>query len=156
MKFAKFAVIFALAALAEGLEISTTSAAKVATDTKNEAAKLPNSDEFHPPKIWGPHGWFLLHSVSLALPDEVPKHQQESVKSLMVALQSTLPCPVCAGHLKEFMEENPIDGHLDKREKLVDYMIKAHNNVNKRNGKGEFTRDQVVKHFLGEFIKKEL
>ena len=33
------------------------------------------------PTVWGPPTWFFLHSMTLALDDEVPVEQQETIKA---------------------------------------------------------------------------
>eukprot|EP00931_Biecheleriopsis_adriatica_P033806 TRINITY_DN19603_c0_g1_i1.p1 TRINITY_DN19603_c0_g1~~TRINITY_DN19603_c0_g1_i1.p1 ORF type:complete len:135 (-),score=34.23 TRINITY_DN19603_c0_g1_i1:112-516(-) len=91
--------------------------------------------------------------MTLALPEEVPKEQQQHIKNLMLSLQQNLPCPTCAEHLTEEMEEDPIETHLGSRQKMIDWMIEIHNKVNKRTGKPTMTRDQVLEEYELAFDK---
>jgi len=105
------------------------------------------------PTVWGPPTWFFLHSMTLALPDDVPVQKQESVKSLMYALQNVLPCPTCGINLKKHMAELPIEPHLKSRDALVKWMVDIHNMVNRDVGHKEYTVDEAKSEFDKAFAK---
>ena len=52
------------------------------------------------PKIWGPHAWFLLHSISMALPDKVPEETQKDLLDFMRSFGGLIPCNICKTNYK--------------------------------------------------------
>eukprot|EP00933_Yihiella_yeosuensis_P054982 TRINITY_DN53600_c0_g1_i1.p1 TRINITY_DN53600_c0_g1~~TRINITY_DN53600_c0_g1_i1.p1 ORF type:complete len:213 (-),score=50.65 TRINITY_DN53600_c0_g1_i1:108-746(-) len=140
--------------LFETLHASPLSALARAKPEKDKEVTLPSSGTFHPPKNWGPPTWFFLHSMTLALPDKVDKDKQKSIKNLLEALPLTLPCPTCGRNFAKWMKENPVtDDILSSREKMVDWMIAAHNDVNKRNKKKIYTKAEVLAEYTKAFNK---
>lgn len=105
------------------------------------------------PTVWGPPTWFFLHSMTLALDDEVPADKQESVKSIMYDLQNVLPCPSCGVNLAKHMKENPIEPHLKTRDALVKWMVDIHNMVNADVGKPKVSHEEAMRSFKRAFAK---
>ncbi|CAK9008273.1 unnamed protein product [Durusdinium trenchii] len=99
-------VLFAVLSLcwlhAQGLNVLNNSARN---DTATENFTLPSAEGFRDTKVWGPPTWFFLHSLTLALPEEVPREQQAQIKNLLVSLREVLPCAQCSDHWREQMEE---------------------------------------------------
>jgi len=118
-----------------------------------------SGNEFKPcyrnPEVWGPPTWFFLHSMTLALPDEVPPEQQRAVKDLMEDMTKILPCPNCGVHLSEHMRQHPIDPHLGSQEKMVQWMIDIHNMVSADNKKRKWTKDEVLKQYDAAYLDEE-
>jgi hypothetical protein len=98
---------------------------------------------FRNPTVWGPPTWFFLHSLTLALPKEVPPDEQAKIKSLMESLPDLLPCPSCGVNLKEHMKEEPIEPNLASRDKMVTWMLHIHNRVNNLLGKRAWTEQEM-------------
>eukprot|EP00747_Dinoflagellata_sp_TGD_P165885 gnl/TRDRNA2_/TRDRNA2_187861_c0_seq1.p1 gnl/TRDRNA2_/TRDRNA2_187861_c0~~gnl/TRDRNA2_/TRDRNA2_187861_c0_seq1.p1 ORF type:complete len:223 (-),score=47.19 gnl/TRDRNA2_/TRDRNA2_187861_c0_seq1:62-730(-) len=103
--------------------------------------------DYRNPNVWGPPTWFFLHSMTMALPHEVPAEQQQSIQRLMQDLQKVLPCPTCGVHLEEHMKQHPLEPHLGSRDALIQWMIDIHNMVNKACGKREWTREEVMAEY---------
>mmetsp|Transcript_9632 Transcript_9632/g.17306 ORF Transcript_9632/g.17306 Transcript_9632/m.17306 type:complete len:207 (-) Transcript_9632:52-672(-) len=158
MKCLAIASLLCFWQLSEGLRVNTSTKTSLLALNRTlaetplahlvQSKPLPSADLFRSPKVWGPPTWFFLHSMTFALPDEVPEEEQQHVQNLMLALQQVLPCPTCSYHLTQEMDEDPIDAHLSKREDLVDWMIALHNKVNKRTGKPILSRDEVLEEYL--------
>eukprot|EP00403_Amphidinium_massartii_P043485 CAMPEP_0178447686 /NCGR_PEP_ID=MMETSP0689_2-20121128/41545_1 /TAXON_ID=160604 /ORGANISM="Amphidinium massartii, Strain CS-259" /LENGTH=83 /DNA_ID=CAMNT_0020072745 /DNA_START=362 /DNA_END=609 /DNA_ORIENTATION=+ len=82
--------------------------------------------------------------MTLAVPEHVPLEQQQRIKQLMLDMQDVLPCAACGRHLKEHMEQMPIDDHLQERSSLIHWMVELHNAVNRNCGKREWSDDEVL------------
>lgn len=145
-----------LSTIGEGLNVNSTATSRIsnhtalrAEDARNvtSAESLPSSDAFRSSKIWGPPTWFFLHSMTLALPEEVPKEKQLQLKNLLVALQEVLPCSMCAEHWRQHMEEDPVEPHLAHRSSMVEWMIRMHNKVNELNKKPIQSKEEVLEEF---------
>ena len=114
-----------------------------------------------PVQVWGPAGWFLLHSIALTLPDsdlggadaevggstDDPKGAAVPaavrIARLVDDLAALLPCRVCGAHLRQFVEDNPLAPPLT-RGAVFDWTRRAHNAVNARNGKPELSADEAL------------
>ena len=81
------------------------------------------------PQVWGPHGWFFLHSVTMAYPEKPTKKDKEDYFIFFNTLTKVLPCEVCRKHFKQHMAEIPIEPALQSRQTLVEWLIKIHNLV---------------------------
>ena len=96
------------------------------------------------PLIWGPGAWTFLHSVTLNYPKRPTYLDKLRFSQFFNNLQYALPCPTCSYHYQQNLKKYPIQ--LDSRDKLVAWLVKIHNEVNKKNEKSVFP--------LSEFYKK--
>jgi hypothetical protein len=75
-------------------------------------------------KFWGPSGWKLLHTLTLAYEPQ----QKAAMATLFELLPYVLPCKFCRHSLTEYYEELPID--LSSKQALVKWLWKIHGKVN--------------------------
>jgi hypothetical protein len=88
------------------------------------------------PKVWGPHGWIFLHSITLNYPENPSSQDKKEMKNFFEALRYALPCDKCAKNLRKHMRDIPLtDDILNSRDKFINWLIDIHNEVNKENGK---------------------
>lgn len=88
---------------------------------------------------WGPSGWHLIHVIMMTSPLTLNEQQRSDMKSFLLLLGKHLPCPKCQVHFSNFVREHATDERVGTREALVALMNDCHNEVNRRNGKPEFT-----------------
>ena len=100
-----------------------------------------------PPEIWGPMFWATLHIVSLAYPDQPSYAEKRAAKDFYNALPYVLPCPLCRDHFAEILQAIPVETWLDNRKSLTEWTWMAHNHVNKRLGKREFTMAEFLESY---------
>ena len=93
---------------------------------------------------WGPKLWFVLHTVSFEYPDIPTQEDKNNHYTFFETLQHILPCKICKKHYATFFENSPITDALESKEKLIRWVLKCHNNVNKQNNKPEWTYDMLV------------
>ncbi len=94
---------------------------------------------------WGNAIWFLLHTLAHKL---LPNHSREApnVLGLMVQIATHLPCEECSNHSREMLAE--LTRHpVRNREHLIAFWLTAHNLVNKRLGKPEFTMKECLEKY---------
>ena len=60
------------------------------------------------PRIWGPKGWFFLHSIALNYPKNPTDHDKRNFKQFFESIQYVLPCPQCSQHYSENLQKNPL------------------------------------------------
>lgn len=89
--------------------------------------------------VWGPRAWHTLHAVAHKLPPHLDEHQKAQVRSFLLAFAALLPCKRCAAHFEQYLHEHMTDAALESRAAVVALLNDAHNAVNRRLGRREFT-----------------
>lgn len=88
------------------------------------------------PKVWGPHGWIFLHSITQGYPRTPTKANKEIMRDFFKTLPEVLPCSTCGDSLREHMRKYPLTNkELLSRERLMNWLVNIHNEVNKQLGK---------------------
>ena len=106
------------------------------------------------PRIWGPHAWFFLHSVTFAYPDHPNEIDKKNIIEFFNNLSSILPCSVCRDHYKENLIKYPVEFSANSRKDLVDWLINIHNTVNRHLGKDIKNNNEVINNFNNLYKQK--
>jgi len=102
------------------------------------------------PKIWGPHAWIFLHSITLAYPECPSKEDKENIKNFFVILGSVLPCSDCQNNYTNHLKKYPLtEKILSSKVKLQKWLVTVHNSVNKSQNKRLFSYED----FLNKYSK---
>jgi|TARA_B110000259_G_scaffold187844_1_gene243590 hypothetical protein len=89
--------------------------------------------------IWGSHLWNSIHFISLGYPRNPSNVDKVNYKNFYENIVNIIPCSDCAEHLKNNLKNIPIQNFLDTREKLFEWTILLHNQVNKLLNRKEWT-----------------
>lgn len=106
------------------------------------------------PTIWGPHLWFFMHTVSFNYPKNPTQEDRDHNYNFFYNLTKIIPCEKCKTHYKDFFNKHSILNYLDKRDKLIEWVVKCHNNVNKLTNKPEWSLEKVFDHYQNIFLNK--
>ena len=115
-------------------------------------------------KIWGPPGWLFLHCITMGYPEYIEnnprkknyhEHQERklSTKEFFILIGDVLPCGACRISYKEFIEEHPIDDHLNSREDLSRWFYDIHNLVNNKLDVPKKERPKSFNQFYNRYEK---
>jgi hypothetical protein len=97
------------------------------------------------PEIWGPKGWFFLHSITLNYPDNPTTNDKQNYKMFFESLKNVLPCEFCSKHFKENFDKHPLnDEILNTKKNLVNWLIEMHNEVNRLDNKKIYKYREVI------------
>ena len=99
------------------------------------------------PQVWGPHGWFFLHSITMAYPEQPTSLEKKNYLQFFRALPNVLPCEVCRKNLKNHIANLPIEPALYNRQTLVEWLINIHNMANIELGKPIMSYEQVIQKY---------
>jgi hypothetical protein len=104
------------------------------------------------PKVWGPAFWFYLHTSSAYYPENPSKIVRDRMKSRILAIPYELPCASCRQHAIAFIESNreKLDDIVSSNQKLFNFYVDFHNQVNARYGKKEWTYDEARALYTGQ------
>lgn len=81
-------------------------------------------------RFWGPSGWKLLHLVAYSYPDNPKCTDKQKFGMFYNNLKYVLPCKYCRISLTGFMEELPIEDHIDNKRQITKWIYDVHNKVN--------------------------
>lgn len=96
-------------------------------------------------KIWGPHMWFSLHSITFTYPFSPSEEDKELITNFFTSLKNILPCITCQLNYRKNLEDLPIQ--TESRKELVHWLIDLHNKVNVETGKAVMSREAAIKHY---------
>lgn len=103
-------------------------------------------------KIWGPHFWETLHSVSFGYPLEPTEQHKKDYRDFYIAVKNVLPCKYCRESYSIYLLEEEgtkiTDSDLVNRDSLTRYVFKLHERVNKKIGMSyDVTYNEVYKKY---------
>jgi FAD-linked sulfhydryl oxidase len=107
------------------------------------------------PEVWGPHLWFVLHTLSFNYPYEPTEDDKKKMINFIHALSEIIPCGKCQRHFKQNLEKLPIEQHLENKKQFVEWVIQMHNFVNEANGKRIYSYDEVIQLYLNYYMKNQ-
>lgn len=97
------------------------------------------------PSIWGPMAWNFLHNLPNGISRNMTIRSKEIYINFINNYEYLTPCKVCIRHYREFIKNNRIDIKKLNKRYLQEYICKMHNNVNKINGKKEYSLKECLK-----------
>jgi hypothetical protein len=97
------------------------------------------------PQVWGKHGWFFLHSITMGYPEHPTNMDRDKYRNFFYNIGSVLPCNKCQSNFRKHMAQIPIEPALINNSKLVEWLINIHNLTNRDTGKKELSYEEVIK-----------
>lgn len=102
-------------------------------------------------KIWGPHAWFLLHSISFCYPTNPTYKDKQNFKKFFELLGEVLPCSYCKESYKNFINEGVTkldDSVMENQTTLTKWLYYIHEAVNDKLGVTyDVSYDDVVNRY---------
>ncbi|CDF36087.1 unnamed protein product [Chondrus crispus] len=98
--------------------------------TSTTTSKPPSRKEL------GNAGWTLIHSIAANYPPTPSSSEQRHAKAFLKSIGKLYPCKRCRQHFSKYLSTTPPD--LTSRDRFMLWACKAHNEVNRRQGKPEF------------------
>lgn len=82
------------------------------------------------PKIWGPHYWFVLHTIALNYPLNPNETSKKKYYDLIENFPLFIPIPDMANSFSKLLDTYPITPYLDSRESFIKWVYFIHNKIN--------------------------
>jgi hypothetical protein len=85
-------------------------------------------------KVWGPMGWMVLHSISVAYPDEPSQSEKMLLNEFMNAFANTITCINCRQHFGSIFAgyKRSVPTWANSKRDLFLAVCRLHNTVNKK------------------------
>jgi len=98
-------------------------------------------------EFWNTY-WKFLHTMTHCYPSEPSERNKNDVLQLVANMKNGgLTCQKCLIHFRKYTSEHPITPALESRTKLFDYFFNLHNDVNERNKKPIFKKEDAYKMY---------
>lgn len=97
------------------------------------------------PRVWGPHLWKYMHCSAANYPDRPTKEQIDQMITWLKTLTVTIPCKKCKEHYSQYIDrhQHTLREICASKDKLFNFIVDIHNQVNKRNNKPIVSYDEA-------------
>ena len=104
-------------------------------------------------KIWGPHAWEFMHTITFAYPEEPSYEQKMAAKKFFYSLEHILPCPICKYHYSQVIKQYP--PNVDSSSELIIWLFQIHNEVNINTNKSEMKFEEFIKIYNRKYASNK-
>ena len=109
------------------------------------------------PAIWGPHYWFVLHTVAQTYPEVPTSVTKRKYYDFIQNLPLFIPNHDIGDRLIELLDKFPVSPYLDSRDSFVRWVHFLHNKINVVLGKEELTLfdalDKYREHYRPPIVR---
>ena len=107
------------------------------------------------PKIWGPHYWFVLHTITLNYPLKANETVKKKYYDFIQNLPLFIPLENMGNYFSDLLDKYPVTPYLDTRESFIKWMYFIHNQVNKKLGYQELTLAESLEKYYKNYESLE-
>jgi len=104
------------------------------------------------PTIWGTKAWFFIDTICLSYPDNPTSTHKKIFKNFFKYLSLILPCDICSHHFAKYLKKYPLNNNiLSSKQKLIEWILNAHNNIKKNNNQTELTMNNFYNYYNTQY-----
>lgn len=104
-------------------------------------------------KLWGPDVWYVIHVIADSAPDAFSAQEKTDYKQFYTSLAKVIPCPSCAMHFQQFIDNDP--PIFNTRMDALLWTIRAHNHANKNIGKKLLSEEDGLRAIQSEIEARD-
>ena len=108
------------------------------------------------PKIWGPHYWFVLHTIALSYPIKPTETIRKKFYDFYQNLPLFLPIEEIGNNFSKFLDKYPVTPYLESRQSLVRWTHFIHNKINKALNMSTLTMEQAMSSYYESYKPREV
>jgi hypothetical protein len=99
-------------------------------------------------KVWGPHYWFFLHTISMCYPLRPNGVTKKKYFEFIQNLPLFIPIENMSSEFSKLLDEYPVSPYLDSRDSFIRWMHFIHNKINQKLEKPNITlNDFYIKYY---------
>lgn len=116
------------------------------------------------PSEWGPNAWELLHGLAERVGNQssviLIRDEKNEIRLTLRNLSTLLPCRVCQGHYREWLQKHPPEQFLQLsggylQDAMREWIFRLHGDVNQRRGVvSEVTYDSLQEKYKSVDLRK--
>jgi hypothetical protein len=107
------------------------------------------------PKVWGPHYWFVLHTIALTYPLKPNETVKKKYYDFIENLPIFIPIENIGNYFSELLDKYPVTPYLDSRESFIKWVYFIHNTINKSLGYEELTLSESLEKYYKNYENSE-
>lgn len=99
------------------------------------------------PEIWGPHYWFVLHTLVRCFPEHPTEVTKRKYYDFIQNLPLFIPHTKIADEFTDFLENFPLQPYLVNRSSFHRWILFLHNRINRKLNQPEFTIQEEERNY---------
>jgi len=108
------------------------------------------------PNIWGPHFWFVLHTLAISYPHHPNAVTKKKYYELIQNLPLFIPTESIGNNFTQLLDEYPITAYLDSRESVIRWMHFIHNKINEKLEKPKISINEFYVRYYEAYKPKHV
>ncbi len=108
------------------------------------------------PKVWGPHYWFFLHTISMSYPLRPNSVTKKKYYEFIQNLPLFIPVESIAGEFSKLLDQYPITPYLDSRDAFIRWVWFIHNKINEKLEKNKISLNKFYELYYEEYKPKDI
>jgi hypothetical protein len=106
------------------------------------------------PSVWGPHYWFVLHTIALTYPINPNETIKKKYYDFIQNIPLFLPIPAIGNQFSNLLDKFPVSPYLDSQPSLVKWMHFIHNKINISLNLPEITMEEAMVNYYEHYKPK--
>uniref|UniRef100_A0A6C0F3B8 thiol oxidase n=1 Tax=viral metagenome TaxID=1070528 RepID=A0A6C0F3B8_9ZZZZ len=108
------------------------------------------------PKVWGPHYWFMLHTIAMSYPNYPNTVTKKKYYEFIQNLPMFLPIESIATDFSKLLDVYPVTPYLDSKDAFIRWMHFIHNKINEKLEKPKISLNQFYIDYYEAYKPKDL
>ena len=108
------------------------------------------------PKVWGPHYWFVLHTIALSYPAKPNETMRKKFYDFYQNLPFYIPIEEIGNNFSKFLDKYPVTPYLESRQSLVRWTHFIHNKINTALSLPTMTMEEAMSEYYGNYKPKAI
>jgi hypothetical protein len=108
------------------------------------------------PKVWGPHYWFFLHTITMCYPLRPNAITKKKYYEFVHNIPLFIPIDSIATYVEKLLKEYPVTPYLDTRDSFIRWMHFIHNKVNRRLEKPQIPLSQFYSNYYDAYKPNDM
>lgn len=108
------------------------------------------------PKIWGPHYWFVLHTIALTYPETPNDVIKKKFYDFYQNLPLFLPVEEIGNNFSKFLDKYPVSPYLESRQSLIRWTHFIHNKINTALNLPNINLEEALSAYYEHYKPKEV
>tara|TARA_Y100000992_G_C21272421_1_gene497703 strand:- start:2684 stop:3115 length:432 start_codon:yes stop_codon:yes gene_type:complete len=107
------------------------------------------------PEIWGPHYWFVLHTIALTYPHHPNDLTKKKYYDFISNLPLFIPDKKIGDYFAELLDKYPLTPYLDNNNTFSKWMHFVHNRINENLNKKTILYNDFLENYFSLYKPKE-
>ena len=108
------------------------------------------------PKVWGPHYWFFLHTISMSYPLRPNSVTKKKYYEFIQNLPLFIPVESISSDFSKLLDQYPITPYLDSRDAFIRWVWFIHNKINEKLEKNKISLNKFYELYYEEYKPKDI